>query len=143
MKFIRVNRVDGVTGYRLSAIGYQLISDLAVYPMSPVKTLRVPGPLCRLAVFIPRSRENRRVPGRQQVACLRLVPGTRQAMLGQVRGERGEPACDLVMARQLELLHQCGAVESLVWMGDEEIEQPPRRSVADRGVGPRDVRLVD
>ena len=75
-------------------------------------------------------------------SSLRLVPGTREPMAGQIRGERREPARNVIVALEIEALHQCGAIEPFVRMIDEEIEQPPRRAVVDRGVGPRDVRLV-
>ena len=76
-------------------------------------------------------------------SSLRLVPGTREPVAGQIRGERREPARNLIVALEMEALHQCGAIESFVRMIDEEIEQLSRRTVADGGVGPRDVRLVE
>src|SRR5829696_423621 len=98
--------------------------------MSDSPTRRLPA-----AVFVSRTGKDSRGLGRQQVPSLRLVPGTREAMLGQIRGERGEPPRDLVVARQFELSHQCRAVEPFVRVVDEEIEQSPWRAVADCGVG--------
>ena len=59
---------------------------------------------------------------REHVPRLRLVPGTRQAMLGEIGGERGEASRDLIMPLEIEALHQSSAIASFVRMVDEEIE---------------------
>ena len=80
---------------------------------------------------------------REHVPRLRLIPGAREPMPSQIRGKRGEPSRNVTVPLEIEALHQCGAIEPFVRMVDEEIEQPPWRPVADGGVGPHDVRLID
>ena len=59
---------------------------------------------------------------REHESSLCLVPGTREPVAGQIRGERREPARDLIVPLEIEAMHQCGAIESFVWMINEEIE---------------------
>ena len=59
---------------------------------------------------------------REHKSSLRLVPGTREPLTGQIRGERREPARNLIMPLEIEALHQCGIIEPLARMIDQEIE---------------------
>ena len=55
-------------------------------------------------LFSPAS-EDSRMRWREHESSLCLVPGTREPVAGQIRGERREPARNLIVPLEIEALH--------------------------------------
>ena len=79
-------------------------------------------PIDRFLGLISPASEDSRIRWSEHESSLCLVPGTREPLTAQIRGERREPARNLIMPLEMETLHQCGTIEPLARMIDQEIE---------------------